>query len=111
MNLKYLLISIFLFSSLANARTLIVKYRSGPVDVTKHGFENYNKKSSLIYDSWYDQKNKYLIINIKGTNYHYCGFGSSEWDYFKNAESLGKFYNWYIKGRFDCRFFPVPNYK
>jgi hypothetical protein len=111
MRLIHLVLSIVLFSNFANARTLIVKYRSGPVDVTKHGFENFQKQSSVIYNSWYDRKNNYLIINVKGTNYHYCGFENKYWEYFKNASSLGRFYIQNIKGRYDCRLIPPPTYK
>jgi hypothetical protein len=111
MKLNFFIFSIVFFSSLANAKTLIVKYRSAPVDVTKHGFENFQKQSSVIFNSWYDRKNNYLIINVNGTNYHYCGFGSHEWKSFKNASSLGRFYIQNIKGRFDCRLSPVPSYR
>lgn len=95
----------------ANATTLKVKYLETPLNVTMNGFENFRKNSSVIYDSWYDKKNNYLILNISGTNYHYCGFGSTEWSYFKNAESLGRNYIQNIKGRFDCRQIPPPTYK
>jgi hypothetical protein len=110
MKISFIFIILF-FSNVASARTLIVKYRSGPVDVTKHGFENFQKQSSVIYNSWYDRKSNYLILNVKGTNYHYCGFGIQEWEYFKNASSLGRFYIQNIKGRFDCRLIPPPTYK
>ncbi len=110
MKINFIFIILF-FSNISNARSLIVKYRSGPVDVTKHGFENFQKQSSVIYDSWYDRKNNYLIINVKGTNYHYCGFDNKYWEYLKNASSLGRFYIQNIKGRFDCRLSPVPSYR
>lgn len=96
--------------SLASARVINVKFRSNPVDVTKNGFENLRKTSSMIFDSWYDQSNNYLILNIKGKNYHYCGFSAYDWKAFKTADSLGRHYLQNIKGRFDCRIYPYPQY-
>jgi hypothetical protein len=94
----------------ANATTLRVRHRDNPVNVTKYRFENFNKTSSLIYDSWFDETSNYLILNVEGTNYQYCGFTPSEWNNFKKAESLGGHYVKNIKGRFDCRQIRPPTY-
>jgi hypothetical protein len=111
MKLNLILFTLLTFCITANATTLKVKYLERPVNVTKNGFENFKKSSSLINDSWYDKNNNYLILNIQGTSYHYCGFGRSEWESFKKSESLGQHYIRNIKGRFDCRQIPPPAYK
>lgn len=85
-----------LFSLGTHAVTLEIKYRDKPVNVTKNRFEYFKKRSSLINESWYDKNNDYLILNILGTNYHHCGFIRTDWNHFKNAESLGQHYNRYI---------------
>ena len=111
MKLNQIIFAMLIFCSSLNAKTLDVKYLDRPVNVTKNGFEKYKKSSSLINESWYDKNNNYLILNLQGTNYHYCGFSRSEWNYFKTAESLGRHYIKNIKGRFDCRLTPPPSYK
>lgn len=88
-----------------------VKYRDDPVDVGAPSFERLDMRpSSVVDDAWYDEKNSYLIIVLNGTAYHYCSVMPTVWDGLKSATSLGTFYNKFIKGRFDCRLFPVPEY-
>jgi hypothetical protein len=111
MKFNLIIFTLFIFCINANATTLQIKYLDTPVNVTKNGFENFTKQSSVIFNSWYDRKNNYLIINVNGTNYHYCGFGSHDWKSFKKSVSLGRHYIQNIKGRFDCRIFPLPKYK
>ena len=88
-----------------------VKYRSTPVDVGAPWFEALGRDdSSLVYAAWYDEGNDYLVINLKGTNYHYCGLPRTEWIALQEAASMGRHYNSAIKGRYDCRDNPVPEY-
>ena len=105
------LVALLLIPNILFAETLLtIKYRPDPVDIDKPYFEYFNTSSSFIRDAWYDKANKYMIVNLAGTNYHYCGLDSSTWQEFKNAESYGSFYRSTIKGNFDCRIFPVPEY-
>ncbi len=88
-----------------------VKYRDTLVDVGAPYFENLGRlDSTLVYDAWYDEKNSYMVINLSGTNYHYCGFGKSDWKSLETASSMGRWYRANIKGSFDCRIYPVPSY-
>lgn len=88
-----------------------VKYRTGEVDVANPCFEPYTPlSSSFVRESWYDKSNSYMIINLSGTYYHYCGMPVSTWEDFKSADSAGTFYNGYIKGNYDCRQNYVPSY-
>lgn len=88
-----------------------VKYRNTPVDINHQRWEKLNtSKSSFVNGAWYDSQNKYMIINLSGTNYHYCGLPSSIWSSFKSASSFGTYFNSKIKGNYDCRINPVPDY-
>lgn len=91
------------------AQYVTVKYRSTQVDVSDFEYLN-TSKSSWIRWAWYDASNKYMIINLDWTNYHYCWFPSSIWSSFKNADSFWKYYNAYIKWKYDCRNGYVPSY-
>jgi len=89
-----------------------VKYRDGLVDIANPRFEYLDtSKSSWVRGAWYDDDNQYMIINLSGTNYHYCGIPASIWNSFKLTDSFGSFYNSHIKGRYDCRIYPVPQYE
>ena len=90
---------------------LNVKYRADPVDIAAPYFESLGRSdSSVVEGAWFDSENEYLVINLQETVYHYCGIGSSTWSSLKSAESMGSYYQNYIKGNFDCRVFPVPVY-
>ena len=89
-----------------------VKYREDPVDINHPGFEYLDTaRSSFIMGAWYDADKSYMIIRLKGAYYQYCGMPLEIWNYFKRADSFGSFYNKYIKGNFDCRNKPVPQYQ
>lgn len=95
-------------SSLANAETVIVKYR-GPVDTSQFNCESISR-SSFINRVCYDEGNQYMLIAFNGTYYHYCGIDGGTVSELIAASSMGRFYNGYIKGRFDCRTGYVPDY-
>jgi len=89
-----------------------VKYREDLVDIGNPRFEYLDtSRSSFIRGAWYDEDNNYMIINLKGTYYHYCGLPLKIWIDFKRADSFGTYYNKYIKGNYDCRCNYVPWYK
>jgi len=88
-----------------------VKYRPTPVDVGAPHFKSLgHRESRLVTGAWYDGGNNYLVINLNGTNYHYCGFPRSAWQALRNAESMGRHYNAEIRGEHDCRNYIVPSY-
>lgn len=94
-----------------SANFLAVKYRNDPVDVGSQLFDSLDtSKSSWIENAWYDTKNEYMIINLSGTNYHYCGLPSHIWLSFKEADSFGSYFNSNIKEKYDCRTGTVPVY-
>ena len=93
-----------------NQNLVYVKYR-GYVNIGSHNFAYLDtSKSSFVRGAWYDSGNNYIIINLNGTYYHYCGIPLRVWSAFSNASSFGSFYNVNIKGNFDCRVYFMPEY-
>ena len=109
---KYILAVIFpLFAWCAFAQDVNVKYR-GPVNVDNGHFVEFQlKPSSLVKQIYYDEPNEYLIVSLDGAYYHYCSLPLEVVNDWVNAESLGRYYNKNIKGRFDCRINPTPEYR
>jgi len=90
---------------------ITVKYRNGPVDVANPRFTRLARTDSSLVDAAFcDSGNRYAIITLNGTTYHYCGMPRGVWSAFTLAESLGTYYRSQIKGSFDCRSGFVPGY-
>jgi len=111
--IKVLLSIVFivtLFGTTATAKQVYVKYR-GTVE-TNNGYLNKYplKASSLVQEIFFDQNHEYLIVDLRGTYYHYCGIPENVVNMWVSASSLGKFYRSYIRGNYDCRINPVPIY-
>jgi hypothetical protein len=88
-----------------------VKYRSTPVNLFAQGFEYHNTDaSSFIRGAWYDKQNRYLVMNIDGTYYNYCGVPEFVWRGFKESESYGRFFNASIKESFEYKNCIGPDY-
>jgi hypothetical protein len=92
----------------ARAESVDVKYR-GPVDLEPFACESITQ-SSFIERVCYDNKNTYMLIELKSTWYHYCEIDPDTVSSLLAAESMGRYYNASIKGRFDCRTHRVPAY-
>jgi hypothetical protein len=88
-----------------------VKYRNDKVDIANTAFKSLNTdRSSFIRGAWYDLGNEYLIINLNGVYYQYCGLDRDTWEDFAREDSLGAAYNEYIKGGYSCNGVSVPEY-
>ncbi len=95
-----------------NSNYISVRYRDGLVDVNHPRWQYQDtSKSSWIRGGWYDSESQYMIINLQGVNYHYCGMPKSVWESFRISSSFGTYYNNYIKGKYDCRLNSVPRYE
>ena len=99
----------FLFFSQSSG-LVKVKYRDDKVNISASNFEPLNKSDSTVKGAWYDSGNKYMVIKLGGTYYHYCGMPSDAWSNLKAASTPYEFYQEDIKGNFDCRVNPVPQY-
>lgn len=97
-------------TSRPSKKLIYIKYRSDPVDLNSGDFEYFPTSSSFVNGLWYDQSNRYMIILLNDTYYHYCGLPAAVWRSFKNADSYGTYYNQKIKGYYDCRTGYVPGY-
>jgi KTSC domain len=85
-----------------------VKYR-GPVSLAPFKCDPITR-SSFIDRVCYDAANSYMLIDLNGTWYHYCEIDAGTVSNLVAADSMGRFYNQSIKGRFDCRTHQVPHY-
>lgn len=104
---------LFILASPANCEAVDVKYR-GVVDLKPFACDD-TPRSSFIQRICYDKAQRYMLINLKGTYYHYCELPPATFDAFVAAPSMGEFYNQKIKvsgsdGPFDCRTHRVPTY-
>jgi hypothetical protein len=102
-----------LLAASAGAETVNVKYR-GPVDLKPFACTD-TPRSSFIQRVCYDKAQSYMLINLRGTYYHYCELPPAMLDQFMAAPSMGQFYNQNIKGwgsdgPFDCRTHKIPSY-
>ena len=90
------------------AETVYVKYR-GPLDLSNLQCE-WVTRSSLVQRLCYDKGNQYVVVSLQGTYYHYCAVPPAVVSQWLAADSMGKYFNAAIKGRYDCRVNPVPPY-
>ncbi len=107
---KWLLVVFLSVSSVgpAFATSVYVKYR-GYVDLGPFQCQDISR-SSLIFGVCYDARNSYMLTNVGGTWYHYCGVPREVVTSFMRASSMGRHYQASIKGRYDCRITPPPSY-
>ena len=95
------------------SETVDVKYR-GPVDLSPFTCTD-TPRSSFIQRVCYDKAQSYMLVNLRGTYYHYCEMPTETFNAFLTAPSMGQFFNQKIKGtgsdgRFDCRTHRLPHY-
>lgn len=110
---KIALIFAFLFSyqNAIAASYVNVKYRDTQVDIGNGQFTCIaTNESSFVRGACYDKNNKYMLIGLKGTVYHYCNLDKSVWINFTKTKSFGTYYNKCIKGKFSCKSGGAPLY-
>lgn len=90
------------------SETVMVKYR-GPVNLAPFNCE-WVSRSSVVNRLCYDAKEKYVVVNLTGTYYHYCEVPENVVSAWRRADSMGRYYNAVMKGKYDCRVFRVPPY-
>lgn len=102
--------AIWYFLSSTASGYVTVKYRDDKVNVETDNFEPLGSSDSTVGGAWYDSSNEYLVIKLSSTYYHYCGMPSSVWSGLKSSGSPYSYYQDEIKGDYDCRVNPVPEY-
>jgi hypothetical protein len=85
-----------------------VKYR-GDVDLTPFKCSTVTR-SSFVKRVCYDEREKYMLISLNGTYYHYCEIDPGTVANLMSADSMGRYYNAAIKGNFDCQVNRTPKY-
>ena len=93
----------------ARADSVYVKYR-GLVDLEPFNC-SWISRSSFINRLCYDQKEQYVVVLLKSTYYHYCEVPDSLVSEWLSANSMGRFYLSFVKGRYDCRVNYMPTYE
>jgi hypothetical protein len=101
-------IAVLICSSAVRAESVYVKYR-GEVDLRFFDCTDI-ARSSFIRTVCYDRRNEYMLISLNGTFYHYCEIDGGTVSALMTAQSMGRYYNASIKGRFDCRTHRIPEY-
>jgi KTSC domain len=99
---------LLLCASPARAESVDVKYR-GLLDLAPFDCTDVTR-SSFIRRVCFDKAKSYMLISLNGTYYHYCAIPTTTVEDLMDAESMGRFFNEQVKGRFDCRLNPVPKY-
>jgi len=92
---------------------LSIRYCDCCVDLLAPYFEYVDSaalQSEIVEEAWYDGEQEYLVLNLNGTRYHYCSVPRFIWEGLQAAPSKGTYYNEEIKGQYDCRENPLPDY-
>jgi hypothetical protein len=90
----------------AFAETIDVKYY-GSLELKPFDCQDYTR-SSFVNRVCYDKTKQFMVIKLRETYYPYCAIDASTVSDLRSAESMGRFYNANIKGRFDFRVSPAP---
>jgi hypothetical protein len=67
-------------------------------------------RSSFIKRLCYDKAKSYLIMRLNQTYYHWCAVPQESVDALMSADSMGRYFNANVKGKFDCRLNSPPTY-
>lgn len=61
-------------------------------------------QSSCFSEIGYDSEWEILVVQFRDSSsvYTYSDFPKGEWDKFVSADSLGRWFNKYIKGKYEC---------
>lgn len=95
----------------ALAETVLVKYH-GPVSLDAFVCAGVNEGSDVTRIC-YDSAERYMVIRLRSTYYHYCEIDSGTVQGLRSADSKRQYFEARIKGSgkdgpFDCRTHPVP---
>jgi hypothetical protein len=112
LNLRFVtLLLLVLFCRLAAAETVQVKYH-GPVSLDSFACADV-KEASDVARICYDSDERYMLIRLKTTYYHYCEIDAKTVRDLRAASSKRQYFEARIRGSgtdgpFDCRTHPIP---
>ena len=110
--LKALILSaLVLLCQQVSAETVQVKYH-GPVTLDSFVCSEVNEASD-VSRICYDKAERYMVLRLKSTYYHYCEIDAATVQALQAAKSKRQFFESRIKGSgsdgpFDCRTHPIP---
>lgn len=108
---KLLFAALVLMSHAATAETVQVKYH-GPVSLDAFACTDVSENSD-VSRICYDKAERYMVIRLKTTYYHYCAIDAAAVQGLQSAKSKRDFFDSRIRGSgkdgpFDCRTHPIP---
>ena len=108
----FMLTTLVLMSQIATAETVQVKYH-GVVPLDSFACTEVRENSD-VSRICYDKAERYMVIRLKATYYHYCAIDAATVQGFQEARSKRQFFETRIRGSgadgpFDCRTHPIPN--
>lgn len=108
----FILVALALMSQSASAETVQVKYH-GAVSLDAFACADVNENSD-VSRICYDKAERYMVIRLKTTYYHYCAVDPATMQGLQSASSKRHFFESRIRGSgsdgpFDCRTKPIPN--
>ncbi|MNR13390.1 hypothetical protein D3C85_1297950 [compost metagenome] len=103
--------ALVLICQVAAAETVQVKYH-GVVSLDAFACADV-KEGSDVSRICYDKAERYMVIRLKTTYYHYCDIDAATVQGFQGASSKRQFFETRIRGSgadgpFDCRTHPIP---
>lgn len=106
-----ILAALVLIGHVARAETVQVKYH-GPVSLDAFACEDV-KESSGVSRVCYDAAERYMVIRLQTTYYHYCEIDAGTVKGLQKAGLKRQFFESRIRGSgadgpFDCRTHPIP---
>ena len=108
----FILAALALTSHAATAETVQVKYH-GAVSLDAFACADVNENSD-VSRICYDKAERYMVIRLKTTYYHYCAIDAATVQGLQSAKSKRDFFESRIRGSgndgpFDCRTKPIPS--
>jgi hypothetical protein len=102
-----LVVALIAAAPAALAERVFVKAR-GEIDLAPFQCESIWRGAN-VKRVCYDEREKYMLVSLKGVWYHYCAVMPATVTSFKRARAPGRYYNDNIRGNFDCE--TAPSYK
>jgi hypothetical protein len=112
LTLRFIILpALVLMCQIATAETVQVKYH-GLVSLDAFACKDVTE-SSDVSRVCYDKAERYMVIRLKTTYYHYCEIDAATAKGLENASSKRQFFETRIRGSgvdgpFDCRTHPIP---
>lgn len=59
----------------------------------------------------YDERERYLLVSVKGIWYHYCGVSPATLSAWRRASAPGRYYNDNVRSNYECSGTSAPAYR